>query len=136
MPPKKSKKEFDSEKRFECGYCDVSMVRRQLTEHTKKFCSVAKGKRKPNWEKAPKGQPTLQFALKVADGKMDRCMQEVWLCDNSTAINKLPLEDFEKTWRRDHLGSLKKDVRSKDYDVAITNFRDKEVSNLLFLEAN
>ena len=73
---------------------------------------------------------------KLADGKRDRCMQEVWLCDNSIAINKLPLEDFEKTWRRDHLGSLKKDVRSKDYDVAITNFLDKEVSNLLFLEAN
>ena len=64
MQPKKSKKEFDSEKRIECGYCGNSMVRRQLTEHRKKFCSVAKGKNKPNWEKAPKGQPTLQFALK------------------------------------------------------------------------
>ena len=62
--------------------------------------------------------------------------EEVWLCDNSIAINKLPLEDFEKTWRRDHLGMVKKDVRSKNYDVAITNFLNKEVSNLLFLEAD
>ena len=73
---------------------------------------------------------------KLANGKRDRCMQEVWLCDNSIAIDKLPLRDFEEEWRRTHLPSIKKDERSKDYDVAISNFLDKEVSSLLFLEAN
>ena len=63
-------------------------------------------------------------------------MQEVWLCDNSIAIHKLPLRDFEQEWRRTHLASIKKDERSKDYDVAISNFLDKEVSSLLFLETN
>ena len=73
---------------------------------------------------------------KLANGKRDRCMQEVWLCDNSIAIDKLPLREFEQEWRRTHLASIKKDKRSKDYDVAISNFLDKEVSSLLFLEAN
>ena len=58
------------------------------------------------------------------------------IIQSQIAINKLPLEDFEKTWRRDYLGMVKKDVRSKNYDVAITNFLDKKVSNLLFLEAD
>ena len=56
---------------------------------------------------------------KLADGKRDRCMQDVWLCDNSIAINKKhPLEDFEKTWRRDDLGSLQIEKRR-----AIQRFR-------------
>ena len=73
---------------------------------------------------------------KLAKGKRDRCIQEVWLCDNAIAINKLPLGEFEQQWRRTHLPSVKKDERSKDYDVASSKFLDKEVSSLLFLEVN
>ena len=71
---------------------------------------------------------------KLAKEKRDRCIQEVWLCENAIAINKLPLGIFEQEWRRTHLPSVKKYESSKDYDEAISNFLDKEVSSLLFLE--
>ena len=61
-------------------------------------------------------------------------MQEVWLCDNIVSITRLPLKAFEEKWRREHLASIKKDQRSKPFDVSISNFLEKESSNLLFLE--
>ena len=33
---------------------------------------------------------------KLRQGKRDRCMQELWICENSISLAKLPLEDYEK----------------------------------------
>ena len=63
---------------------------------------------------------------KLANGKRDRCMQEVWLCDNSIAIHKLPLRDFEQEWRRTHLASIKKTNARKTTTLRFPTFLIKK----------
>ena len=117
-PNKKKKSEYDSERRVKCYYCDTEMASRKLSEHTKKYCKKADG-RKPR-EKVSSGQSLLstervvkllreiepRFAgydeTNLAQGKRDRCLQEVFLCDNQIAIHKLPLDEYEKEWVKGH----------------------------------
>ena len=71
---------------------------------------------------------------KLKEGKRDRCMQEVFLCDNKIALDKLPLDDYETEWRLKHLHIGKKDSRSRPDDIAISNFLKDDSSSLLFME--
>ena len=48
---------------------------------------------------------------KLALGKRDRCAQEVFLCDNKIALNKLPLRSYERFWNK---SVVKIDRRSRD----------------------
>ena len=57
-------------------------------------------------------------------------MQEVFLCDNSTALDKLPLAEYERAWKK---SVVKKDSRSRLDSIAMTNFLDKEESRVLFM---
>ena len=70
----------------------------------------------------------------LAQGKRDRCMQEVFLCDNSIAIDKLPLDEYEKEWMKNHRSAAKIDNRSRIDSVAISNYLNSESSKLLFME--
>ena len=72
--------------------------------------------------------------VQLKEGKRDRAMQEVFICENSIAFDRLPLKKFEQEWNKTHLSAWKKDSRARPDDVSITNFLRKEVSNLLFLE--
>jgi len=71
---------------------------------------------------------------KLKNGKRDRCMQEIFLCDNPIALNKLPLDEYEKEWRSTHFHCGKIDARALEEDVSINNFLKAESSSLLFME--
>jgi len=60
-------------------------------------------------------------------------MQEVFICDNTIALDKLPLEEYEQEWQK---SVVKKDPRSREESVSIANFLSKERSKLLFMEKN
>ena len=46
--------------------------------------------------------------VQLKEGKRDRAMQEVFICENSIALDKLPLKEFEQEWNRTHLSAWKK----------------------------
>ena len=68
---------------------------------------------------------------KLEAGKRDRCMQEMFLCDNKIAMDKLPLNDYARAWKKI---VVKKDARARDDSVALTGFLKKETSALLFMQ--
>ena len=70
----------------------------------------------------------------LAEGKRDRCQQEIFLCDNSIAIDKLPLDEYETEWMKNHRSAAKIDNRSRIESVAIGNYLKSESSKLLFME--
>ena len=60
---------------------------------------------------------------KLEAGKRDRCMQEMFLCDNKIAMDKLPLNDYARAWKKI---VVKKDARARDDSVALTGFLKKK----------
>ena len=43
--------------------------------------------------------------VQLKEGKRDRAMQEVFICENSITIEKLPLKTFEQEWNKTHLSA-------------------------------
>ena len=70
--------------------------------------------------------------VKLNEGKKDRAMQEVFICENSIAIDKLPIKEFEEERNRTHFSTWKKDSRAREDDVSISNYLKKDISSLLF----
>ena len=79
-------------------------------------------------------EPRFAGYDETEEGKRDRCLQEVFLCDNQIAIHKLPLYEYEKEWVKGHHFAAKIDARSRVDSISITNYLKKEQSALLFME--
>ena len=91
------------------------MRRNNLIAHTKTKCKKADG-RKPRVDLEKLSQACTERVVKLiriierrfpafnekdlADEKRDRCLKEVFLCDNSIALDKLPLAEYEKAWKK------------------------------------
>ena len=68
-------------------------------------------------------------------GLRDRAKQEIFLHENFVAIDKLPLDELNQNWLKNHRPSLKKDARVKTTNsLSIENFLNSEKSSLKFLE--
>ena len=70
-------------------------------------------------------------------GKRDRAQQEIFLHENSVALDKLPLEELNQNWLKNHRPSLKRDARKRaktQTSLSIDNFLKSNKSSLKFLE--